>query len=242
MTIGFYSEVYDFGRTAVERFGNSPDPFKSNLELLKGNYAIDFITKDICKNSTELNDRLVVPTFCSAFGNSYINTLIAIVQVNLEKPGFIDEFPEAKLYVSLDYKRYLIFDRYVEKFTNIYAGYNRYSHKFDLKSIKRKFNIPDIELRPDDYISSNFKMIYTKTKSPKVKDYLFENFVYQSTLMPEDFKEILKAVGKFEEKEVSDSNYWIDEYFKYQKEIIENLNVHSLSPDIMRKINLTLIS
>jgi hypothetical protein len=157
-----YDKIYELGKTAVERFGNDPKTFKKTLGKYKPKNFKEMI-KEKAKETPSGSLR-----FDSWEIREYMNCLTAILQVDLECPGFIKNFPEAIDYlkaVNGSNTNQIIFG-FEEIYNKTLNIFNRYSGKSDFKYVKTLFEIPDQEkkrrydeheVRFDDYISLKFQ-------------------------------------------------------------------------------------
>jgi hypothetical protein len=185
-----------------------------------------------------------------------MNCLTAILQVDLECPGFIKNFPEAIDYLkavngSNTNQIVFGFEELYDKTLNIF---NRYSGKSDFKYVKTLFEIPDQEkkrrydeheVRFDDYISLKFQEFW-KSGDEEKKEYLRKHYIYQETLLPIDYQNMIRYIGVpgkevTEDLETGDMK-WVDLYFEHIDQILEAAykDIHTMTPLIMKKINLTL--
>lgn len=231
-----YSGVWVLGKSAVEKFGEDPIKFKKILSKYKSENFKKRIRSQVKLFSS---NELIFDSFCIY---EYIECLIAILQVDLERPGFIKNFPEHAENIralSRDNKA-----KVTHKFEKIYnetiEKYNRYSGKNDFKYVKSLFEIKDLDIRVDDYISREFQRLW-KLENPEIRFYLSQNYIYQETLLPKDYKEI---VTYFDNKyEMEDNNLkWIDLYFENLEKILKEVHedIENITPVMMKKINLTL--
>ena len=245
-----YDKIYELGKTAVERFGNDPKTFKETLEKYKPKKFKEIIkekaketpSSSLCFDSWDIRE--------------YLNCLAAILQVDLECPGFIKNFPEA-----IDYLKavngnniHQIVYGFEELYDKTLKIFNRYSGKSDFKYVKELFEIPDEEkkgrydepvIRFDDYISLKF-LEFWKSGDEEKKEYLRKHYIYQETLLPIDYQNIIRYVGVpgeeiTENLEIGDMK-WVDLYFEHIDQILEAAykNIHTMTPLQMKKINLTL--
>jgi hypothetical protein len=244
-----YDQIYELGKTAVERFGNDPATFKKTLRKFKAKTFKENI-KEEAKHSPAYHLR-----FNSWSVREYMNCLTAILQVDFECPGFIQNFPEARDYlkaVNGSNMNQIIYD-----FENLYdktlETFNRYSGESDFKYVKSLFEIPDPdknkryderETRFDDYISIKFLEFWKSGDEEKV-EYLKKHYIYQDTLLPEDYQDMIRYTGIItsEEAELERGDMrWVDLYFEHLEEIREKAykDIHNMCPLSMKKINLTL--
>jgi len=240
-----YDKIYELGKTAVEKFGNDPKIFKKTLGKYKPKNFKEMI-KEKAKETPSGSLR-----FDSWEIREYMNCLTAILQVDLECPGFIKNFPEAIDYLkavngSNTNQVVFGFEKLYDKTLKIF---NRYSGKSDFKYVKALFEIPDQEkkrkVRFDDYISLKFKEFW-KSGDEEKKEYLRKHYIYQETLLPIDYQNMIRYIGvpgkeAIEGLETGDMK-WVDLYFEHIDQIIEAAyeNIHYITPLIMKKINLTL--
>jgi hypothetical protein len=183
-----------------------------------------------------------------------MNCLTAILQVDLECPGFIKNFPEAIDYlkaVNGNNTNQIVFG-FEEIYNKTLNIFNRYSGKSDYKYVKALFKIPDQEksryereVRFDDYISLAFSKFW-KSGNEEQKDYLRKYYIYQETLLPIDYQNMIRYIGVpgkevTEDVETGDMK-WVDLYFEHIDQIIEAAykDIHTMTPLMMKKINLTL--
>ena len=92
----------------------------------------------------------------------------------------------------------------------------------------------------DDYISQEFQRLW-KLKDPEIHFYLSQNYIYQETLLPKDYKEIVTYFDN--EYKMRDNDLrWIDLYFENLEKILKEVHedIENITPVIMKKINLTL--
>jgi hypothetical protein len=244
-----YDKIYELGKTAVERFGNDPNTFRKTLEKYKPKNFKETIKE---KAKEFPSDSL---RFDSWEIREYMNCLTAILQVDLECPGFIKNFPEA-----IDYLRAVNesnTNRIVFEFEEIYDKtlkiFNRYSGKSDFKYIKALFEIPDLEkkkrydeheIRFDDYISLKFLEFWKSGDEEKI-NYLKKHYIYQDTLLPEDYQDLIQYTGVITSGEINLEGgdlRWVDLYFEHIDIILEAAykDIHNMTPLLMKKINLTL--
>ena len=247
-----YDCVVDLGRTAVERFGNDPKKFRETLKKYK--------PKEFIKRSKEEATRFPARSlsFDSWDIREYINCLVAILQVDLECPGFIQNFPEAIEYLKAVNGNNVHHITY--KFEKMYEGmiktFNRYSGKSDFMYVTKLFEIPkeekscrydcryDEKIRFDDYISLHFLEYWNSGDEEKVR-YLKKYYIHQETLLPKDYQDIINYLrilnGDDEMPEDGDLG-WVDLYFENIDHIIEVLNkdIRTLPPVYTKMINLTL--
>ena len=241
-----YDKIYELGKTAIERFGNDPKTFKKTLGKYKPKNFKEMI-KEIAKEAPSSFLR-----FDSWKIREYMNCLTAILQVDLECPGFIKNFPEAIDYlkaVNGGNTNQIVFG-FEELYNKTLKMFNRYSGKSDFKYVKALFEIPDQEGRRyderfDDYISLKF-LEFWKSEDEEKKEYLRKHYIYQETLLPEDYQNMIRYIGVpgkeiTEDLETGDMK-WVDLYFEHQDQIIEVAykDIHNIAPFIMKKINLTL--
>lgn len=182
----------------------------------------------------------------------------AIAQIDLERPGFIDDFPEAYKYVIQENyeksgnRRDMLQCR---DFYKMIKGYNRYSKKFDMKCIKNRLGIKNEDLivkessyyktyyRVDDFIALNLEKFIKENKNKRIYNYLVTNFIEQKdTLLPKDYRKIIENTSldvKYPDKLPTNPNSleWIDIYFSLQDSIMENLDSRKVKPEIMKLIN-----
>lgn len=245
-----YDKIYELGKTAVERFGNDPKTFKKTLGKYKPKNF-----KETIKEKAK-----VIPSGSLRFDSweirEYMNCLTAILQVDLECPGFIKNFPEAIDYlkaVNNGNTNQVVFG-FEELYDKTLKIFNRYSGKSDFKYVKALFEIPDQEkkrgydeheIRFDDYISLKFQEFW-KSGDEEKKEYLRKHYIYQEILLPEDYQNMIRYIGVpgkevTEDLETGDMK-WVDLYFEHIDQIIEAAykDIHTITPLIMKKINLTL--
>lgn len=245
-----YDKIYELGKTAVERFGNDPNTFKKTLEKYKPKNFKETI-KEKAKESPSGSLR-----FDSWEIREYMNCLTAILQVDLECPGFIKNFPEAIDYlkaVNGSNTNQIVFG-FEEIYDKTLKIFNRYSGKSDFKYVKALFEIPDQEkkrrydeheIRFDDYISLKF-LKFWKSGDEEKKEYLRKHYIYPETLLPEDYQNMICYIGVPGKEVIKDLETgdmkWVDLYFEHIDQIIEVAykNIHTITPLIMKKINLTL--
>ena len=179
------------------------------------------------------------------------------MQINMEIPGFKDEFPEIKEYLKQINTTFYVKSLVTKKIENYYNGYNRFSGKFDMKTIKNLLKLEKNNMlkkeRVDNYIARCFPELLKNTKSPRLREYLIKNFSRQDTLLPEDYHDICAIfeeentgedfgeLREFFNKFEPSSTFWIDYYFNNQEIIVENISYSSLPVKIVRGINLTRI-
>jgi tetratricopeptide (TPR) repeat protein len=242
-----YDCVVELGRTAVERFGNDPKKFRETLKKFK--------PKEFLKRSKE--EAICLPAQSLSFDSwsirEYINCLVAILQVDLECPGFIQNFPEAIEYLNavngnnvnhITYKFEKMYEEAIKTF-------NRYSGKSDFKYVTKLFEIPMEEkscryekIRFDDYISLHFLEYWKSGDEEKVR-YLKKYYIHHETLLPEDYQNLINYLGILksdDEKPEDGALGWVDLYFENIDHIIEVLNkdIRILPPVYTKMINLTL--
>lgn len=244
-----YDKIYELGKTAVERFGNDPKTFKNTL----GKYKPKNFKETIKEKAKEIPSGSL--RFDSWEIREYMNCLTAILQVDLECPGFIKNFPEAIDYlkaVNGSNTNQVVFG-FEELYDKTLKIFNRYSGKSDFKYVKALFEIPEEkkrkydehEIRFDDYISIKFQEFW-KSGDEEKREYLRKHYIYQETLLPIDYQNIIRYIGVpgkevTENLEIGDMR-WVDLYFEHIDQIIEasHKNIHTITPLIMKKINLTL--
>lgn len=243
-----YDKIYELGKTAIERFGNDPKTFKKTLEKYKPKNFKETI-KEIAKETPSGSLR-----FNSWEIREYMNCLTAILQVDLECPGFIKNFPEAIDYLKAVNESNI--NQVVFGFEELYDKtlkiFNRYSGKSDFKYVKALFEIPDQEkrrydkheVRFDDYISLKFQEFW-KSGDEEKKEYLRKYYIYQETLLPQDYQNMIRCVGEFGGEDVDmdkEDLRWVDFYFENLDKILEKAytTIHAIPPLYMKKINLTL--
>ncbi len=244
-----YDQIYELGKTAVEKFGKDPSTFKKTLGKFKARTFKEKIREE-AKHLPACSLR-----FDSWEVREYINCLIAIIQVDLECPGFIQNFPEA-----IDYLKAVNgsnVNQIIYEFEDIYDKtiniFNRYSGKSDFKYVKTLFEISDKkesrrynekEARFDDYISVGFLSFWKSGDEEKI-DYLKKHYIYQDTLLPEDYQDLIHYTRVITSGEIDLERgdlRWVDLYFEHFDEILESAykDIHSMTPLQMKKINLTL--
>lgn len=241
-----YSKIYSLKESAVKKFGKDVKSFKETLSKYKPKNYKESIKKNIC--STCAYD---LEYFNRDFDIlDYIECLIAILQVDFECPGFLQNFPEFKdqfIAIKKD-KVYLIEQEYKNFYDNIIKNFNRYSKKSDFSYVKKLFEIPEKEdkLRLDDYISVNFSKFW-KSDNEEIKTYLKLYYISSDILLPKDYAFLVKS-SSFDKKIISsiklneDDLRWVDIYFKFQDRIVKHIhdNIEYKTPDYMKMINLTL--
>ena len=246
-----YDKIYELGKTAVERFGNDPKTFKKTLEKYNKPKNFKEMIKEKAKETPSGSLR-----FDSWEIREYMNCLTAILQVDLECPGFIKNFPEAIDYlkaVNESNTNQIVFG-FEELYNKTLKIFNRYSGKSDFKYVKTLFEIPDQEkkrrcdeheVRFDDYISLKFQEFW-KSGDEEKKEYLRKHYIYQETLLPEDYQNMIRYIGVpgeevTEDLETGDMK-WVDLYFEHIDQILEAAykDIHTITPLMMKKINLTL--
>jgi hypothetical protein len=244
-----YDKIYELGKTAVERFGNDPKTFRETLKKFEPK-KFRKIIKEVAKQSPSCSLR-----FKSWCIREYLNCLTAILQVDFECPGFIKNFPEALNYlrsVNGCNTNLIVFD-FEELYNKTITPFNRYSGKSDFKYVKKLFEIPDEDKnrryderdpRFDDYISVWF-LKFWKSENEEQRDYLKKHYIYQETLLPEDYQNLISYSGILKKGEVDLEKgdlRWVDLYFERIDEIIESVHkdIDSITPLTMKKINLTL--
>ena len=246
-----YDKIYELGKTAVERFGNDPKTFEKTLEKYNKPKNFKEMIKEKAKETPSGSLR-----FDSWEIREYMNCLTAILQVDLECPGFIKNFPEAIDYlkaVNESNTNQIVFG-FEELYNKTLKIFNRYSGKSDFKYVKTLFEIPDQEkkrrcdeheVRFDDYISLKFQEFW-KSGDEEKKEYLRKHYIYQETLLPEDYQNMIRYIGVpgeevTEDLETGDMK-WVDLYFEHIDQILESAykDIHTITPLMMKKINLTL--
>ena len=244
-----YDKIYELGKTAVERFGNDPKTFKKTLGKYKPKNFKEMI-KEKAKETPSGSLR-----FDSWEIREYMNCLTAILQVDLECPGFIKNFPEAIDYlkaVNGSNTNQVVFG-FEELYDKTLKIFNRYSGKSDFKYVKTLFEIPDQEkkrrydekeVRFDDYISVGFLGFWKSGDEEKI-DYLKKHYIYQDTLLPEDYQDLIRYIGVITSGEIDLERgdlRGVDLYFEHIDEILESAykDIHNMTPLQMKKINLTL--
>ena len=243
-----YDCVVELGRTAVERFGNDPKKFRETLKKFK--------PKEFLKRSKEEAIHLSAKSlnFDSRSIWEYINCLTAILQVDLECPGFIQNFPEAIEYlraVNGNNVHHFIY-KFEEMYEEVAKTFNRYSGKSDFKYVTKLFEIPkekescryEEKIRFDDYISLHF-LEYWKSGDEEKVEYLKKYYIHHETLLPKDYQDIIRHLGiikNYDESPEDGALEWVDIYFENIDRIIEKLNkdIRALPPIYTKMINLTL--
>ena len=235
-SIKTYSEIWELGKSAVEKFGEDPIKFKKILSRYKSDNFKKRIKSQIkLLSANEFR-------FNSLYICEYIECLIAILQVDLERPGFIKNFPDHAENIrslSRGYKA-TVTSKFEKIYDEIIEEYNRYSGKNDFEYVKSLFEIEDLSVRVDDYISQEFQRLW-KLKDPEIHFYLSQNYIYQETLLPKDYKEIVTYFDN--EYKMRDNDLrWIDLYFENLEKILKEVHedIENITPVIMKKINLTL--
>jgi hypothetical protein len=243
-----YDCVVELERTAIERFGNDPKKFRETLKKFK--------PKEFLKRSKE--EATCLPAQSLSFDSwsirEYINCLVAILQVDLECPGFIQNFPEAIEYlraVNGNNVHYIIY-KFEEMYEEVANTFNRYSRKSDVKYVTELFEIPkvrescryDEKIRFDDYISLHF-LEYWKSGDEEKVGYLKKYYIYHETLLPKDYQSLINYLGILKSGDESPEDGalgWVDLYFENIDRIIEELNknIRVLPPVYTKMINLTL--
>ena len=243
-----YDCVVELGRTAVERFGNDPKKFKETLKKFK--------PKEFLKRSREEATHLSAQSlsFDSWDIREYMNCLVAILQVDFECPGFIQNFPEAIEYLKAvnENNVHLIAYKFEKMYEKMVKTFNRYSGKSDFKYVMELFEIPkekescryDEKIRFDDYISLHF-LEYWKSGDEKKVGYLKKYYIHHEILLPKDYQDLIEYLGilKSDDERPEDGALgWVDLYFENIDHIIEVLNkkIRALSPVYTKMINLTL--
>jgi len=240
-----YSKIYSLKDSAVKKFGKDVKSFKETLSEYKPKNYKESIKKNICSICTYNLEH-----YNKADILDYIECLIAILQVDFECPGFLQNFPEFKdqfIAIKKD-KVYLIEQEYKNFYDNIIKTFNRYSKKSDFSYVKKLFEIPEKEdrLRFDDYISVNFSKFW-KSDNEEIKTYLKLYYISSDTLLPKDYAFLVKS-SSFDKKIISNIKLneedlrWVDIYFKFQDRIVKHIhdNIEYKTPDYMKMINLTL--
>jgi hypothetical protein len=238
-----YDSVVELGKTAVERFGDDPKKFRETLEKYKPK---EFL-KRLKEEAIYLPSRLL--SFRTWSIQEYINCLIAILQVDLECPGFIQNFPEAIEYMrAVNGNNVHLFTYKFERMhEEVAKTFNRYSRESDFMYVTKLFEIPEKgvkEVRFDDYISLHF-LEYWKSGDEEKVGYLKEYYIHHETLLPKDYQDIIRYLGilKSDNETPKDGDLgWVDLYFENIDRIIEGLNknIRDLPPVYTKMINLTL--
>lgn len=247
-----YDQVYELGgKTAIEKFGKDPKPFRETLDKFEEKEFKKIIKEcAIRSSSSHLRfDQFII--------RDYIGCLIAIIQVDLEYPGFIKQFPEAQEYLMAinRYNQNQVIWKFEKIYNDTIKSFNRYSGNSDLKYVKSLFEFDDKDLkitnsyndiRFDDYISLNFKK-YWKMEDDEIHDYLLTNYVYQETLLPQDYRLIIcSCCTEYEMEGYKDLDKndmeWVDIYFENNDKILGKIlkDINKVRPEIMKKVNLTL--
>lgn len=243
-----YDCVVELGRTAVERFGKDPKKFRETLKKFK--------PKEFLKRSKEKATHLPARSlsFNSWSIQEYINCLIAILQVDLECPGFIQNFPEAIEYLRAvnENNVYHITYKFEEMYEEVAKTFNRYSGESDFKYVTELFEIPkekgnrryEKEIRFDDYISLHF-LEYWKSGDEEKVGYLKKYYIHHETLLPTDYQNLIRRLDilKDDDERPEDGALgWVDIYFENIDRIIEKLNrnIRDFPPIYTKMINLTL--
>ena len=155
-----YDQIYEIGKTAIEKFGKDPSTFRETLDKFTPRNFRERI-----KENAKLSPSSYL-RFDFYIVGEYVNCLIAILQVDLEYPGFIKNFPEALTYLEdvNGYNSRRVAYEFEEIFNKTIKPFNRYSGKSDYVYVKTLFEIPDEEkrrydkpeIRFDDFISTGF--------------------------------------------------------------------------------------
>lgn len=231
--------VSDLSKTAVEKFGKDPEFFVESLKIIR-EAKYNAIRKLLYLDADGYTARYV------AFEGEQREIFIyrAIRAVDLEVPGFIDNFPTLEDKVWCEPNRYELEQR-DKRFSK---SYNRYSGNHDKKWLTRKIGYKDDgrhdSIRFDDYVALHFLELLEGTKSPKFKRYLFDNYTYPETLLPKDYLWLMERLEyKLEDNLDPDDTKNIDRYFYSIDEIRKDLDkkINKLWPRCMRMINSTLL-
>lgn len=243
-----FDEVYEVGLgggTAIERFGKDPKPFQEVLDEFREDNFIEKTKRKAMKMPSRL---LKFNSYCL---KNYFNCLTAIIQVDLESPGFISQFPGIKEYLIAlngNYTHSIIY-RFESLYDSVVESFNRYSGETDLEYVRSLIGILDKDLkkdkyekyRVDDYVCLRFKDLW-KQNNEELHDYLSINYVYKGFLYPKDYREILLETEVIGNSSLEDSDIrWVDVYFENEEKILEEVsgNIEKYKPEFLKKINLT---
>ena len=262
-TFRYQTLMIDLGKTAKEKYqGIRKEDFKEDLRKLTDKlYQLKVLKELITENTTEhLTEIIDSWSDKIGYGKIYLYTILA--QIDLEEPGYIEDFP-----IALNWIRRYRYDKdpYSER-RDIYnegkkyaESYNRYSGKNDLKCIRNILGIHkgDLEIkgeknyynennyRPDDYISKNIHKFVLDNKNRKVYRYLLDNFsVQKEDLLPSDYCQIVTESGVKVEDKPTDQNDldWVEIFFNYQDKIQETLDPRKIKPSTMKLLNRIILS
>jgi hypothetical protein len=234
--------IYDLGIPAIERFGTDVEAFKE---------AIKKYSPESSKRTSEKFIKDIPSSlFYGRYSGNYLelanytlyrDTLIKIVQVNLEIPGFIKNFPEAIEYIDDD-NYWKLKNKFRDSTDDVIENYNRFSGRYDKNFILKTFGAPDKDIRFDEWVAVNFKEHWESGDKTK-RGYLKKYYLYLETLLPKDYNKILDEAG-IETKDIDiESLDIVDFYFSEIDNLVENLkkNVRLFKPSTLRKLNSTLI-
>ena len=236
--------IYDLGIPAIERFGTDVEAFKEAIKK--------YSPESSKRTSEKLIKDMPSSLFYGRYTGNYLelanytlyrDTLIKIVQVNLETPGFIKNFPEAIEYMDDRDDYWKLKNKFRDSTNGVIENYNRFSGKYDKKFVLKTFGeSEDKDMRFDDWVAVNFKEHWESGDKTK-RGYLKKYYLYPETLLPKDYTEILDE-ARMETKDINvESLDIVDLYFSEIDNVVENLkkNVRIFKPSILRKLNSTLI-
>ena len=252
-----YSEgARNLGERAKDKYKDlGKEKIKMDIKLLTDMNYLREKTKELAWSfcSKDLNRNL--STWTEKLGIGQVSIFTAIAQLDLEEPGFIDDFPEAYIYVTTpSYNKSDLGNDLYREFDNMMKSFNRYSRKFDLKCIKNRLGIKkdDLELpeskknryrndyyRADDYIALNIEKLVRDNQYKQVYSYLMTNFVsLKEDLMPSEYQKIIEE-SEIEVSGPDDINDldWVEIFFNTQDKILETLDPRKYKPDTLKILN-----
>ena len=233
-----FSDVYNFNKSAVEKWGSNVEDFKKYIKNLNAIRKSCVCMYSESASSADLNGTwkdIVLTKFWELYSNVYC----AISQVSLEVPGFLKNFPEVESFIrnenvyNIGYLKHNL-DNYITKYIE---NYNRFSRKFDFNFIKSNID-GEIDDRVDDYVCAHIVDLY---KNKNLKNYIHENFVWDGILGECDIKEILLDACSLDSEEINSKKDLISFYFENMKYLIPNIDYSKLSPELSKKINQTVL-
>lgn len=259
----YLEAMIDLTRTAKDRCKDLRDNFRSDIEKLTTiEYQLAKL-KELARENPTCEFKNILSRWADkiGYGKHYLYSIIA--QLDLEEPGYIDNFPDVLKFIQRNRheKDATVEVSYIYRLGKRYLkSYNRYSDKNDLKCIKNILGIrkEDLEIkkegkryyennyyRTDDYISWNIHKFVLDNKNRKVYRYLLDNFLVQKEdLLPLDYYKIIKESGVEVEDKPTDPNDldWIEIFFNLQDKIQETLDPRNMKPSTMKLLNRIILS
>jgi len=228
--------VVDINKSAIEKYGSDSNTFKKYLEQLNAkkslaieNFVESASTSDLLGNwSYILNNK---------FEGLYVNCYCAISQLSLSIPGILEEFPEAVDFIRKE-GRNMRGGMIKEELDNYINNYNRFSKKFDFDYLKSIIGEIEEDTRLDDYICKNIISLY---KNDKLKEYIKKYFIWEEVLTEDDIEEILIYAFGIDFDTVKKEKDIVSYYFSNMDDYIPSLDIKNINPDMMKKINQTVL-